>query len=228
MMTGLNESQEGAAMTAATPDGARRNGTGEGEARDGTERRRAILDAASRLFADRPYDALPIDDIAAEAGVAKGLIYYYFGSKRGLFLAVIGTAARSLNALAEEFGGHSPADRLIRTLDGFLWWADTHRSAFQTITSGGVGVDAEVLDLHRASRKRLLAAMSTGLIGAPEPRPALRVALEGWLSFVEGATASGLEGGDLSRDDVRDLAVRVLGGVLKAAGHTDPDWGRPG
>ncbi|MDL4816061.1 TetR/AcrR family transcriptional regulator [Actinomadura opuntiae] len=197
-------------------------------AREGGARRRAILDAASRLFADRPYDALSIDDIAAEAGVAKGLIYYYFGSKRGLFLAVIGAAAQALNALAEEFGGHSPADRLVRTLDGFLWWAGAHRSAFQTITSGGVGVDAEVLELHRASRKRLLAAMSTGLIGSPTPRPALRVALEGWLSFVEGATASWLEGGDLSREDVRDLAVRVLGGVLKAAGHTDPGCDRPG
>ncbi|MEU9023530.1 TetR/AcrR family transcriptional regulator [Actinomadura sp. NPDC048394] len=210
-------------MTAGTrPDGphAARDGGGA--------RRAAILDAASRLFADRPYDALSIDDIAASAGVAKGLIYYYFGNKRGLFLAVIGTAAQALNALAEEFDGHSPADRLARTLDGFLWWADTHRSAFQTVTSGGVGVDAEVLALHRTSRKRLLAAMSTGLVGTPEPRPALRVALEGWLSFVEGATASWLEGGDLSRDDVRDLAVRVLGGVLKAAGHTDPDCGRPG
>ncbi|GAA2158340.1 TetR/AcrR family transcriptional regulator [Actinomadura napierensis] len=214
-------------MTAGTrPDGP--HAASGGTAREGGARRAAILDAASRLFADRPYDALSIDDIAAEAGVAKGLIYYYFGSKRGLFLAVIGAAAQALNALAEEFGGHSPADRLIRTLDGFLWWAGTHRSAFQTITSGGVGVDAEVLELHRASRKRLLAAMSAGLIGSPTPRPALRVALEGWLSFVEGATASWLEGGDLSREDVRDLAVRVLGGALKAAGHTDPGCDRPG
>ncbi|GAA2585575.1 TetR/AcrR family transcriptional regulator [Actinomadura fulvescens] len=197
--------------------------TGRGEAR-----RAAILDVAARLFADRPYDLLSIDEIARAAGVAKGLIYYYFGSKRGLFLALIERAAGTLNELAESFDGLSPTERLIRTLDGFLWWADAHRSAFQTVTSGGVGVDAEVIALYRTARRRLLAAMSESLTGSPTPRPTLRVALDGWLSFVEGATYSWLEGHDLGREDVRDLAVRVLGGTLQAVGVADPDSDRPG
>ncbi|WP_018656808.1 TetR/AcrR family transcriptional regulator [Actinomadura flavalba] len=200
----------------------RRPAGGRGEAR-----RAAILDAAARLFADRPYDALPIDEIAEAAGVAKGLIYYYFGSKRGLFLAVIESATDALNTLAEEYDELTPVDRLMRTLDGFLWWADTHRSAFHTIVSGGIGVDPEVNAFYRRSRGRMLAAISQGLIGASTPRPALRIALEGWLSFVEGATEAWLTEGDLHRDEVRDLSVRALGGVLQAAGATDPDSDRP-
>ncbi|MFC6884626.1 MULTISPECIES: TetR/AcrR family transcriptional regulator [Actinomadura] len=218
----------GAARGAPAPRPATRRG--RAPARDGGRgeaRRGAILEAASALFADRPYDLLSIDEIAAEAGVAKGLIYYYFGSKRGLFLAVIENAAESLNALAEEFDGLSPTDRLIRTLDGFLGWAESHRSAFQTVTSGGVGVDTEVVGLYHRARRRLLAAMSYGLIGDVTPRPALRVALEGWLSFVEGAAVSWLGAHDLTREEVRDLSVRVLGGVLQAVGATDPDADRP-
>ncbi|GAA1791801.1 TetR/AcrR family transcriptional regulator [Actinomadura chokoriensis] len=181
-----------------------------------SDRRASIMETASRLFADRSYDALSMDEIAAAADVAKGLIYYYFGSKRGLFLAVIENAAGHLNALAEEFGDLSPLERLTRSLDAFLCWADTHRAAFQTITSGGVGVDAEVAALHRRVRGGLLAALSHGLTGRATPSPALRIALEGWLSFVEGATASWLAERDMPRAAVRDLAIRVLGGVLKA------------
>ncbi|MFC9973002.1 TetR/AcrR family transcriptional regulator [Spirillospora sp. NPDC127200] len=207
----MNESQEGA----------RRGPRGEA-------RRAAILEAAGRLFADRPYDAMSIDEIAAAAGVAKGLIYYYFASKRGLFLAVIQQAAEGLNALAEEYGELSPTERLTRTLDGFLWWADAHRSAFQTVTSGGIGVDAEVIDFYHRVRHRLLGALSEGLTGDRTPPPTLRVALDGWLSFVEGATVSWLAGGDLERDQVRDLAVRVLGGVLQAVGAAARDAGDAG
>lgn len=181
-----------------------------------SDRRASIMQTASRLFADRSYDALSMDEIAAAADVAKGLIYYYFGSKRGLFLAVIEDAAGHLNALAEEFGDLSPLERLTRSLDAFLCWADTHRAAFQTITSGGVGVDAEVTALHHRVRGGLLAALSHGLTGRPTPSPTLRIALEGWLSFVEGATTSWLAERDMPRAAVRDLAIRVLGGVLKA------------
>ncbi|MFI0353246.1 TetR/AcrR family transcriptional regulator [Actinomadura sp. 9N407] len=190
-------------------------------------RRATIQEAAARLFADRPYDALSIDEIAASAGVAKGLIYYYFGSKRGLFLAVIEEATGHLNALAEEFGELSPAERLTRTLDGFLRWADTHRPAFQAITSGGVGVDSEVSGLHHRVRGRLLAALSYGITGDTTPGPTLRIALEGWLSFVEGATTSWLTEPGMNRDELRDLAVRVLAGVLQAVGPVDSDAGAP-
>jgi AcrR family transcriptional regulator len=212
--------------TVTGPDKTLPASTGRGEAR-----RTAILDVAARLFADRPYDVLSIDEITREAGVAKGLIYYYFGSKRGLFMAVIEQAAGTLNDLAEKGelrDDLSPTERLTRTLDGFLWWAETHRSAFQTITSGGLGVDAEAIDFYRRVRRRLLGAMSYALVGSRTPRPTLRIALDGWLSFIEGATVSWLDGRDLSREDVRDLAVRVLGGTLQAVGAGDPDSDRPG
>ncbi|HEX2315141.1 MAG TPA: TetR/AcrR family transcriptional regulator [Thermomonospora sp.] len=182
----------------------------------------ALVAAACRLFGDRAYDLVSCDDIAAEAGLSKGLIYYYFGSKRGLFLAVIREAVEGMNALAAEHDGGTPAERLIRTLDGYLWWADTHRSAFHTITSGGIGVDTEVAEVSRAARRRLLATMSRTLVGAAVPPPALRVALEGWLSFVEGVTASWLAERDLDRTQVRDLAVNVLVSALAAAGHPVP------
>ncbi len=45
------------------------------------DRRRRILDAAVRVFAQRGYHGARVGDIAAEAGVAHGLLYHYFSSK---------------------------------------------------------------------------------------------------------------------------------------------------
>jgi AcrR family transcriptional regulator len=45
------------------------------------DRRRAILDAAVRVFARQGFHACRVSDIADEAGVAYGLLYHYFPSK---------------------------------------------------------------------------------------------------------------------------------------------------
>lgn len=51
--------------------------------------REVILDAGARIFADSGLAGARMDAIAAEAGVNKALLYYYFKSKESLFQAVI-------------------------------------------------------------------------------------------------------------------------------------------
>ena len=48
---------------------------------NGADKRRVILDAAVQVFARKGYHAARVGDIAAEAGIAHGLLYHYFGSK---------------------------------------------------------------------------------------------------------------------------------------------------
>jgi AcrR family transcriptional regulator len=48
---------------------------------NGVDKRRAILDAAIRVFARQGFHNARVSDIAAEAGVAYGLVYHYFDSK---------------------------------------------------------------------------------------------------------------------------------------------------
>ena len=48
----------------------------------------AILSAATELFLERGYAAVPISLIAKQANVTKSLIYHYFSDKRRLWLAV--------------------------------------------------------------------------------------------------------------------------------------------
>ncbi|MEW5868578.1 MAG: TetR family transcriptional regulator [Chloroflexota bacterium] len=70
------------------------------------ERRQALVEAAWRLFQDKAYQAINIADVASAAGLAKGTVYLYFGTKEALFLAVQEQQlAEWSNALAGQLAG---------------------------------------------------------------------------------------------------------------------------
>src|SRR6058998_775979 len=52
-------------------------------------RERQMLDVAGRVFALRGFHAASIEEIAEGAGISKPMIYSYFGSKEGLYLALV-------------------------------------------------------------------------------------------------------------------------------------------
>lgn len=53
---------------------------------------RAIRDAAARRFAREGYASVALEDVAGDAGATRGAVYHHFGSKEGLFRAVLGVA----------------------------------------------------------------------------------------------------------------------------------------
>lgn len=55
-----------------------------------------ILDVATREFSDKGLAGARIDDIAAATQTSKRMIYYYFGSKEGLYLAVLEDSYRRM------------------------------------------------------------------------------------------------------------------------------------
>jgi AcrR family transcriptional regulator len=86
----------------------------------------AILDAASRVFAQRPFHEVLIDDIATDAGIGKGTIYRYFETKDDLFFATSLYALDHLAVALEK--ARSPEDsaarrleRIAREILGFFW-----------------------------------------------------------------------------------------------------------
>lgn len=78
------------------------------------EVRRALLDAAARVFARHGIDAASLDDVAADAGFTKGAVYSNFGSKQGLVDALVADRTAAYLRL-----GTGAADALERA-DGSL------------------------------------------------------------------------------------------------------------
>lgn len=86
----------------------------------GAGTREVIVDAAVSLIADRGFSATSVDDIAAAAGVAKGSVYYNFGSKRALFESVIvegvSRLTTALRAATEGLEGRPAIEALVTEL----------------------------------------------------------------------------------------------------------------
>ena len=74
-----------------------------------------ILAAAIKVFAEHGYEATRIDEVAKQAGIAKGTIYLYFQDKERLFRAVVRSLPQKrFDAVAKAFAGS--AEDLLRDL----------------------------------------------------------------------------------------------------------------
>lgn len=70
------------------------------------ERQQRIINAAMEVFAKNPYKRASTDDIAAKAGISKGLLFYYFHNKRQLYLHLFNHATLLVeNSVMESING---------------------------------------------------------------------------------------------------------------------------
>ncbi|MFJ5262702.1 TetR/AcrR family transcriptional regulator [Streptomyces sp. NPDC088387] len=192
----------------------------------GTERsvaRRAELIAIGRrLFADTSYDALSMDDIARHAQVAKGLIYYYFQSKRGYYLAIVQDSVVDLITFASGGLDLNPVDRVHRTIDGYLRYAEHNHAAYRTVVSGGVGFDTEVQAIRSGVREAIVDTIADGAYGRRDISPVARMGLFSWVCGVEGAVLEWIDRPGLDRESMCLLLVKTLGGTMRAVEEMDP------
>ncbi len=99
------------------------------------ERERLILDVAGQVFARGDYHSSSMDEIAELAGVSKPMLYSYFGSKEGLYVAYIDRTGRELlDRLVRAGDGGSPARRRLRVrIDEFLAFVEEHRDGWTVL-----------------------------------------------------------------------------------------------
>jgi AcrR family transcriptional regulator len=84
-----------------------------------TERRRELLLAAKKVFADKGYHAAGVADIVDAAAVARGTFYLYFKSKRDVFAAVLDYIFQSLMEQLQSIPLDQPEQILKGIMDNF-------------------------------------------------------------------------------------------------------------
>jgi AcrR family transcriptional regulator len=92
------------------------------------ERRQAIVEAASRLFAEVGYTACEMERVAAELKIAKGTLYLYFPSKESLFYACVDTGMQQMQQTVASAadGSSEPFERIARGIRAYLQFFDDH------------------------------------------------------------------------------------------------------
>jgi AcrR family transcriptional regulator len=133
---------------------------------DRAARREDLLAAAVKVFARKGYAASRIEDVAQEAGIAKGSVYLYFESRESLLAAAFeGLGARSAQILREAMTGTEPAvERLAGIIRGIMHYLSRERELSRVLLdlwSAGRGTHtpidmAAVYDEYRAAITRLL------------------------------------------------------------------------
>jgi AcrR family transcriptional regulator len=177
------------------------------------DRRAQLLARAERMFTERAYDDFSMDELARAAGVSKGLLYHYFPGKRALYLEVLRGAASELLELMRPQPGLALGEQLRAALLAYLEYVRQRADAYRAMLRGGIGNDPDVAavaeDVRRTIRERILDGLRV-----PEPAPALRTTLTGWVGLVEAASLDWLEHDDLDAGRLVDLLVEGLTALL--------------
>lgn len=128
------------------------------------EREEQILSSAIDEFALRGYAAASMVELAARAGISKPLIYQYFGSKDGLYLACLHRVAGSLlerldHAQLEE--DDSVVSR-VHTLQAIFEALEPQRSAWRLLYDASKPAAGEIADAARHYQARTAALAASG------------------------------------------------------------------
>jgi AcrR family transcriptional regulator len=167
----------------------------------GRERKQQLIDAAMALFTERGYAATRISDICSEAGVAKGLFYWYFPTKVDLFTELVRTMRQRLRRAQAEAMRSAPTalGRIRAGTEASVVFMAEHSHYFAFV------------EVERADPAIALALKGTS-----------RVYLDDVIALVREAQANG----EIHDGDPHLLALGVLGAVSSyshawRSGHID-------
>ncbi|MGN6425467.1 TetR/AcrR family transcriptional regulator [uncultured Leifsonia sp.] len=181
------------------------------------ERRAQLVALGVAFLADNPLDELSIEDLSARAGVSRGLLFHYFGSKQGLHREVVRTARDSMLHATEPVADLPPLERLRDTLARIVAFVREHRGTFYSLVRGVASGDEEVRSVVEEARGEQAERVTAVFLelGVPDG-PLLRIALRSWIAFAEEALVESALGTDLPDERIVDFLERSARGVVDA------------
>ena len=183
---------------------------------DGDARREQLLAAGLDLFSSTPYDAVSIDDIAAAADSSRGLLYHYFGSKRGFYIEVLEASAAELVEVLQPDPAADPLTALRDGLGRALVWIREHEAGYLAVLSGGIGTDLEVAAVVEQVRDAIGDLVLANIEIEDHARALALAHVRGWVGYVEGLLPR-LLAGQLTDAQVLELSTVALFTWFEAA-----------
>lgn len=177
------------------------------------ERREQILSCAVRLFGERPYADVSTTDIAQAAGVARGLINHYFGTKKGLFLEAVRVLVTIPAVAVEQLPEGDLATRVDASVTWFLDVVSRHKTSWlAAVDGGGVGRDPEIekvlAEADEVAADSILIAV--GLDDVAVHRDELRAMVRAYCGLAKATAREWLERDALNRAQVHNLLATTL------------------
>lgn len=177
-------------------------------------RREQLLSCAAQLFAERPYAQVSTTELAERAGIARGLLNHYFGTKRELYVEVVRRMLAVPPVEAVQVTGSLRA-RVERGVDWFLEAVGTHGQTFLAITgTGGLGDDPDIEALLDEADDQV-ARRVLEVVGLDAGDARQRALVRAYGGLAKAAVREWQRSGALTRDDVHRLLTRELLTLVK-------------
>ena len=181
------------------------------------ERRGQILGCAVRLFGECAYADVSTMDIAAAAGVARGLINHYFGTKRGLYIEAVRVLVTIPPVAVTQLPRGDLATRVDASVTWFLDVVARHSTSWLAAVDGGGDPDVRrvLAEADEVAADSILAAV--GLDGERAGREQLRAMIRAYCGLAKATAREWLERRALTRAQAHALLATTLIAIVRQA-----------
>lgn len=189
------------------------------------DRRAQLVQIGVRLVAASNFEDVSIDQVAAEAGISRSLLFHYFPTKRDFQVAVAQAGADELLAATEPDESLPLEERLRTSLDAFVSYVEGRGEAFISLVRGASGGDPALQAVFESAHDVVAQRILDGLgLSADDAAPLVQIALRGWVAFLEESVVVWLAHGGASRAELVGLLEQAL---VAALGAADPSLADP-
>jgi AcrR family transcriptional regulator len=185
---------------------------------DPAKRRAQLIDLGVDMLATRRLDELSVELIAKTAGISRGLLFHYFSSKHEFHVEVARAAAAEMLRRTEANTALSPVDALRAALTSFIDYVEENPDNYKSLVRGAASGDTElraIFDQTRTTMAQRVVDVVAQL--GLEVGQRARLAIQGWVGFVEECVVRWIDTRTVTRDELLDLLTKSLPAVALAA-----------
>jgi AcrR family transcriptional regulator len=188
----------------------------------GKERREQLLNISRRLFAERGLDGTSIEEIAAQAGVSKPVVYEHFGGKEGLYAVVVDREVdRFLTMATELLGGEDTMEKFELAAVALLHYIEDNSDGFRILVrdsnpASGSGTFASLMTDIASQVEYLLADVLKDRGYDPKLAPVYSQMLVGMVAF------AGQWWLDVRKPKLEEMAAHLVNLAWNGLSELDP------
>ncbi|MGZ4436738.1 MAG: TetR/AcrR family transcriptional regulator [Nocardioidaceae bacterium] len=145
------------------------------------DRRRQLVGIGLAKLVDKPIQDLPLDEVATEAGISRGLLFHYFPTKRDFYRACVEAAARRILRTTAPDPDLPPEDQVRQMVRLFVEQIDRRREFYLSLLHGTGSADVSLVEVYDG----IWTEATTRVMDALALREAARPVVHAWWAYVE-------------------------------------------
>ncbi len=184
------------------------------------QREQQILDVAAEEIGRGGYAGLSLSGVAERAGISKPLVYNYFRTKDGLYVACVERASAVLDeAIEQAIAGPAGLDTALRTLDAVFGALEPRPHDWNVLFDRSHPARGPAADAARGARRRIAEQAARGVsavfdtTGPVDPAD-LRVLTEVWMGIVTSLVGWWLRHPEQSAAAMSERSRRLVGSLV--------------